>query len=93
MYSIVFEIGNGYKLGDAGFEHGTMFFVLQLKNLGRGELLVSLCYQPAASRITVVVLKARNLPKMDITGLSGKPDDILQPNNDFLDVLWTVSLN
>jgi hypothetical protein len=45
--------------------------LLQLKNLGRGELLVSLCYQPAASRITVVVLKARNLPKMDITGLSG----------------------
>ena len=27
--------------------------------------------QPAASRVTVVVLKARNLPKMDITGLSG----------------------
>ena len=27
--------------------------------------------QPGASRITVVVLKARNLPKMDITGLSG----------------------
>lgn len=43
---------------------------MKLKNLGRGELLVSLCYQPAASRITVVVLKARNLPKMDITGLS-----------------------
>ena len=33
--------------------------------------MVSLCYQPAANRITVVVLKARNLPKMDITGLSG----------------------
>jgi hypothetical protein len=38
---------------------------------GRGEVLVSLCHQPAASRVTVVVLKARNLPKMDITGLSG----------------------
>ncbi|XP_018028264.1 synaptotagmin-11 isoform X2 [Hyalella azteca] len=37
---------------------------------GRGELLLSLCYQPAATRLTVVVLKARNLPKMDITGLS-----------------------
>ncbi|XP_045613625.1 synaptotagmin-4 isoform X2 [Procambarus clarkii] len=37
---------------------------------GRGELLVSLCHQPAANRLTVVVLKARNLPKMDITGLS-----------------------
>lgn len=42
----------------------------KLKSQGRGELLVSLCHQPAASRVTVVVLKARNLPKMDITGLS-----------------------
>ncbi|XP_017768403.1 PREDICTED: synaptotagmin-11 isoform X2 [Nicrophorus vespilloides] len=37
---------------------------------GRGELLVSLCWQPAANRLTVVVLKARNLPKMDVTGLA-----------------------
>merc|ERR1712115_632738 len=44
----------------------------KLKSQGRGEILVSLCYQPAANRITVVVLKARNLPKMDVTGLSGK---------------------
>jgi hypothetical protein len=36
---------------------------------GRGEILVSLCYQPAANRLTVVILKARNLPKMDLTGL------------------------
>jgi hypothetical protein len=36
----------------------------------RGELLVSLCYQPAVDRLTVIVLKARNLPRMDITGLS-----------------------
>merc|ERR1712038_1244457 len=43
---------------------------MKLKSQGRGEILVSLCYQPAASRVTVVVLKARNLPKMDITGLS-----------------------
>jgi len=42
----------------------------KLRSQGRGELLVSLCHQPGASRITVVVLKARNLPKMDITGLS-----------------------
>ena len=44
---------------------------LQLKDQGRGEILVSVCHQPAAARLTVVVLKARNLPKMDITGLSG----------------------
>ncbi|XP_059726809.1 synaptotagmin-11 isoform X3 [Haemorhous mexicanus] len=39
----------------------------------RGELQVSLSYQPVAQRMTVVVLKARHLPKMDITGLSGNP--------------------
>lgn len=43
---------------------------LKFRTQGRGELLVSLCYQPAANRLTVVVLKARNLPKMDVTGLS-----------------------
>lgn len=47
-------------------------FLLQFRAQGRGELLVSLCYQPAANRLTVVILKARNLPKMDITGLSGQ---------------------
>ena len=47
------------------------FFLFQIHSQGRGELLISLCYQPAANRLTVVVLKARNLPKMDITGLSG----------------------
>jgi len=43
---------------------------MKLKDQGRGELLVSVCHQPAAARLTVVVLKARNLPKMDITGMS-----------------------
>lgn len=33
---------------------------------------MSLCYQPIANRLTVVILKARNLPKMDLTGLCGK---------------------
>lgn len=47
------------------------FETLQMCNQGRGELLLSVCHHPAANRLTVVVLKARNLPKMDITGLSG----------------------
>ncbi|NWR05294.1 SYT11 protein, partial [Paradoxornis webbianus] len=42
------------------------------KCISRGELQVSLSYQPVAQRMTVVVLKARHLPKMDITGLSGQ---------------------
>lgn len=42
----------------------------QIRAQGRGELLTSLCWQPAASRLTVVLLKARNLPRMDVTGLA-----------------------
>lgn len=43
---------------------------LKIRAQGRGELLTSLCWQPAASRLTVVLLKARNLPRMDVTGLA-----------------------
>ncbi|XP_026545697.1 synaptotagmin-11 isoform X1 [Notechis scutatus] len=43
------------------------------KCISRGELQVSLSYQPVTQRMTVMVLKARQLPKMDITGLSGNP--------------------
>ena len=35
-----------------------------------GELFLSLNYQPSARRLAVVVLKARNVPKMDISGFS-----------------------
>lgn len=42
----------------------------KMRSHGRGELLVSLCYQPQASRLTAVVLKARNIPRMDMTGLA-----------------------
>ncbi|XP_018584503.1 synaptotagmin-4 [Scleropages formosus] len=37
---------------------------------GRGELLVSLCYQSTTSTLTVVVLKARHLPKTENSGPS-----------------------
>uniref|UniRef100_H3B026 Synaptotagmin 4 n=1 Tax=Latimeria chalumnae TaxID=7897 RepID=H3B026_LATCH len=40
------------------------------KSTGRGELLVSLCYQSATNTLTVVVLKARHLPKSEVSGLS-----------------------
>ncbi|XP_076665202.1 synaptotagmin-6 [Andrena cerasifolii] len=35
-----------------------------------GELMLSLCYLPTAGRLTVTIIKARNLRVMDITGLS-----------------------
>ncbi|XP_034937732.1 synaptotagmin-10-like isoform X2 [Chelonus insularis] len=35
-----------------------------------GELMLTLCYLPTAGRLTVTVIKARNLKAMDITGKS-----------------------
>ncbi|XP_078000610.1 synaptotagmin-6-like [Glandiceps talaboti] len=35
-----------------------------------GELMFSLCYLPTAGRLTLTVIKARNLKAMDITGAS-----------------------
>lgn len=35
-----------------------------------GKLMLSLCYLPTAGRLTVTVIKARNLKAMDITGSS-----------------------
>ncbi|XP_063053893.1 synaptotagmin-7 [Engraulis encrasicolus] len=37
---------------------------------GRGDLLLSLCYNPTANTITVNIIKARNLKAMDIGGTS-----------------------
>ncbi|KOB75929.1 putative Synaptotagmin-4, partial [Operophtera brumata] len=58
------------KSNDETFTTDFENLALQMRSVGRGEVLVSLCWQPAAARLTVVLLKARNLPKMDVTGLA-----------------------
>jgi hypothetical protein len=40
-------------------------------NVDLGELMFSLCYLPTAGRLTITIIKARNLKAMDITGASG----------------------
>ena len=37
-----------------------------------GDICFSLRYVPTAGKLTVVVLEAKNLKKMDVGGLSGK---------------------
>lgn len=46
------------------------YMVLQ-DNVDLGELMFSLCYLPTAGRLTITMIKARNLKAMDITGASG----------------------
>ena len=40
-------------------------------DLELGELTMTLCYLPAAGRLTVTIVKALNLKAMDINGKSG----------------------
>ena len=44
---------------------------LKQDDLELGELTLTLCYLPAAGRLTVTVVKAINLKAMDINGKSG----------------------
>ena len=44
-----------------------VFFLLQ-KQVALGELMVSLGYLKSAERLTVVVIKARNLPAISMKG-------------------------
>lgn len=49
-----------------------MTFVLQEENLG--EICFSLRYVPSASKLTVVILEAKNLKSMDAGGSSGQTE-------------------
>ncbi|XP_043268547.1 synaptotagmin-10-like [Venturia canescens] len=42
----------------------------QQEKVDLGELMLTLCYLPTAGRLTVTIIKARNLKAMDITGSS-----------------------
>ncbi len=48
-----------------------MFCVVFQDNVDLGDLMFSLCYLPTAGRLTITMIKARNLKAMDITGASG----------------------
>lgn len=47
-----------------------LLLVLQ-ESVDLGEIMYSLCYLPTAGRMTLTVIKCRNLKAMDITGSSG----------------------
>lgn len=49
-----------------------MFSVLLKESVDLGEIMFSLCYLPTAGRLTLTVIKCRNLKAMDITGYSGR---------------------
>lgn len=52
--------------------HTPLFVCVFVPQGRRGDLLLSLCYNPTANTITVNIIKARNLKAMDIGGTSGR---------------------
>lgn len=49
----------------------SVFYSFFQDNVDLGDLMFSLCYLPTAGRLTITMIKARNLKAMDITGASG----------------------
>lgn len=54
-----------------GINSMNVFGVVFQDNVDLGDLMFSLCYLPTAGRLTITMIKARNLKAMDITGASG----------------------
>ncbi|KAM3721494.1 Synaptotagmin-4 [Dirofilaria immitis] len=67
-----------YSLKDADLLNNEITTVnLKLEGRGknannddRGQVLLSLCYHPTTHKVTVVLLKAKGLPKLDISGMA-----------------------
>ena len=64
------------------------FVLSQQDNVDLGELMFSLCYLPTAGRLTITIIKARNLKAMDITGASG---GTISNSHFFLQFLYSTS--
>ena len=45
---------------------------MQSKNDASGDICFSLRYIPATGKLQVIILEAKNLKQMDVTGYSGK---------------------
>lgn len=52
--------------------------------------MFSLCYLPTAGRLTITMIKARNLKAMDITGASGNQKPILSVTTGLAGVLTAI---
>ncbi len=68
IYRFIFH-NSAWHHTSAAIVKASMYALQEKVDLG--ELMLSLCYLPTAGRLTVTIIKARNLKAMDITGTSG----------------------
>lgn len=61
----------GSSSGGAACPSSALLSASLQESVDLGEIMFSLCYLPTAGRLTLTVIKCRNLKAMDITGYSG----------------------
>lgn len=83
--------GEAARLNLARFQYN-VFSVLLKESVDLGEIMFSLCYLPTAGRLTLTVIKCRNLKAMDITGYSGGCWRLRAPCCSFLLLPWDISV-
>lgn len=59
------------QCGNVTPKHVCVVCACPQESVDLGEIMFSLCYLPTAGRLTLTVIKCRNLKAMDITGYSG----------------------
>lgn len=59
------------RCGNVTLKHVCLVCACPQESVDLGEIMFSLCYLPTAGRLTLTVIKCRNLKAMDITGYSG----------------------
>lgn len=65
-------MNNVQELKQESFLYLLIMFVGHVQENKLGDICFSLRYVPTAGKLTVVILEAKNLKKMDVGGLSGE---------------------
>lgn len=60
------------RIADLSTSYELLHAVFTLQENKLGDICFSLRYVPTAGKLTVVILEAKNLKKMDVGGLSGE---------------------
>lgn len=69
-----------------------VFVCIKQESVDLGEIMFSLCYLPTAGRLTLTVIKCRNLKAMDITGYSGRVSVTHFTALEHLNTAWSIEV-
>lgn len=84
---------NRIRIKDEAHGRVNVLCVVFQDNVDLGDLMFSLCYLPTAGRLTITMIKARNLKAMDITGASGNSNMIISTDSHWFSLLSCKKTN